>query len=373
MAYTAWTDKSTADTIAAADVNQLAANIVDTRLPMMRVGSLMQTAELITLSSADPWLDMTTPSCDLDIANFVDYVPHLYDVQVKLKWTSTQVTGTITLASTAVTGSGTNLNGELSAGDLVWIEKLNQFRTMAAVTSTTAATVSEPGTAAAGADIYLVTRSTSPSGDFTFTAAQVTSTSAFSLWINYGVDTGKPENYTLLRAMAEAYAYDGEYGTITLPSTFGSLPAGTYTITSITLANVGSTSAVITCSAGLSSGALSTGSATFNVYPHRIAGSTTTARHYEVTDAAVMSDGIYNVLGMRTRDYGQGHMHSFEYGTTDGSGAFDLATVTATWSGVGYFVDQATDAINETPRTGPRTHPRAMIGNLYVYIGEYTA
>jgi len=364
-------------------------------LRSVEVGDISFSLEHRTLSSDVPYLDLAIPSRNLDIANFLDYVPYLRDIQAGLKWTSTQITGTVTIpsssttGSTTVLGSGTNLSADLAAGNLIFIEKLNQFRYIATVTSTTAATIDEPGTAAAGADIYKITRSTAYNADFSFTAAQVMDSTTFSLFVNYGVDTKYPENYILLSAIAEAYACDREYGTITLPSSFGGVPAGDYTITSVTLANVGSSSPAIVCEcSGLSTGALSTGSGTLNVYPHRIAGSTTTARHYEVTDAAVMSDGLYNVLGMRTRDYGHGHEHDLRFYSGGGADVYVSSTnYIADRTGGGHFLGKATtnatntviiggertDNINETPRTGPRTHPRSGIFNFYAYVGTYAA
>jgi hypothetical protein len=355
-------------------------------LRSVSVGDIEVTLRNRTLSSDEPYLDLAIPSRNLDIANFLDYVPYLRAIQAGLKWTSTQVTGTITLASTAMTGSGTNLSADLSAGNLVFVGTLNQFRYMATITSTTAATVDEPGTAAAGATLFKITKSTAYNDDFSFTAAQVTNSTSFSLYINYGDNTKYPENYVLLRALAEAYAYDREYCSITLPSSFGGIPAGDYTITSVTLANVGSSSPAIVCQcSGLSTGALSTGSGTLNAYPYRVAGSTTTARHKELTDAAIMNDGLYNVLGLAQRDATGGHSHvsgtvahasyNGRYGKIDtGINGEVYDTYTAIANNIGYISSPPiTDNINETPRTGPRTRPRSGIFNYYAYVGTYTA
>jgi hypothetical protein len=355
-------------------------------LRAVSVGDIEVTLRNRTLSSDEPYLDLAIPSRNLDIANFLDYVPYLRAIQAGLKWTSTQVTGTITLASTAMTGSGTNLSADLSAGNLVFVGTLNQFRYMATITSTTAATVDEPGTAAAGATLFKITKSTAYNDDFSFTAAQVTNSTSFSLYINYGDNTKYPENYVLLRALAEAYAYDREYCSITLPSSFGGIPAGDYTITSVTLANVGSSSPAIVCQcSGLSTGALSTGSGTLNAYPYRVAGSTTTARHKELTDAAIMNDGLYNVLGLAQRDATGGHSHvsgtvahasyNGRYGKIDtGINGEVYDTYTAIANNIGYISSPPiTDNINETPRTGPRTRPRSGIFNYYAYVGTYTA
>ena len=343
---------------------------------LREVGDIKISLSYLTLSSDVPYLDLAIPSRNLDIANFIDYVPYLRDIQAGLKWTSTQITGTVTIpssstaGSTTVLGSGTNLSADLAAGNLIFIEKLNQFRYIATVTSTTAATIDEPGDAAAGADIYKISRSTAYNADFSFTAAQVMDSTTFSLFVNYGVDTQYPENYILLQSIAEAYACDREYGTITLPSSFGGVPAGDYQITSVTLANVGSSSPAIVCEcAGLSTGALSTGSGTLNVYPHRIAGSTTTARHKELTDAALTNDGMYNVMGLAQRDQLQGFIVSISGGGA-GSGGVDTNAATGT---LRYSSGPLSDGTNGTPRTGPRTRPRSGIFNFYAYVGTYVA
>ena len=345
--------------------------------PSLRVGKIEITQEIRTLSSSMPWYNLANPNEVLDVANLPDYVPYLRGIQAHTKWTSAVLTGTVTLTGIALVGSSTNFDPELTVGDLVFIEKLNQFRYIATRTSDTAATVSEPGTAAAGARIWKITKQASPllyNYDFPVTAYQITGATSFSLWFNEGSTTKQPENYILMRALAEAYAYDREYGTLTLPEAIGGIPAGDYQITGVTLANVGSSSAVITCSAtGLTPGAETASTANISIYPHRIAGSTTTARHKELTDAAIMNDGLYNVLGLAQRDQMQGHIHNAS--TIGYGGNYFPAGGTGNYSSNNYFpigppVDNGTDG---TPRTGPRTRPRSGIFNFYAYVGTYVA
>ena len=358
-----------------ANINQLTENIEALGASLsssLRVGKIEITQEIRTLSSSMPWYNLANPNEVLDVANLPDYVPYLRGIQAHTKWTSAVLTGTVTLTGTALVGSGTNFDPELTVGDLVFIEKLKQFRYIATRTSDTAATVDEPGTAAAGARIWKITKQASPllyNYDFPVTAYQITGATSFSLWFNEGSTTKQPENYILMRALAEAYAYDREYGTLTLPEAIGGIPAGDYQITGVTLANVGSSSAVITCSAtGLTPGAKTASTANISIYPHRIAGSTTTARHKELTDAAIMNDGLYNVLGLAQRDQFQG------WWIRRGRAGGGVGAAYAAYDDTEYGdLTPVSDGINGTPRTGPHTRPRSGIFNFYAYVGTYAA
>ena len=337
-----------------------------------RVGQSLITQEEIALSSSDPWFNLATPTSTLSAANYVDYVPYLRTIIAGPRWSSAVLSGTVTLAGTALTGSSTNFDPEIAVGDLVFIEKLNQFRFIATRTSDTAATVDEPGTAAAGARIWKITRAVNKTTTFPITSYQITGATSFSLWFNEGSTTKQPENYILMRALAEAYAYDREYGTLTLPEAIGGIPAGDYQITGVTLANVGTSSAVITCSAtGLTPGAKTASTANISIYPHRIAGSTTTARHKELTDAAIMNDGLYNVLGLAQRDQMQGHKHTTTAHTMYAGVIFPGPPGGGSMA-IGAISDPTNDGTNGAPRTGLNTRPRSGIFNFYAYVGTYS-
>ena len=154
-----------------------------------RVGKLDITQEERTLAADMPWYNLANPTETLAAANYVDYVPYLRAITAGPRWTSAVLTGTVTLAAGVLTGDGTNFDPELTVGDLVFIEKLNQFRFIATRTSDTAATVDEPGTAAAGARIWKITKAVSKTTTFPITSYQITAANAFSLWMNEGSTT----------------------------------------------------------------------------------------------------------------------------------------------------------------------------------------
>ncbi len=374
MSYIKLPERTSYDLNSAADINQLTENIDVVIGGLHRVGKIEITQEERTLAADMPWYNLANPTETLDAANFVDYVPYLRAIPAGPRWTSAVLTGTVTLEGTALTGSSTNFDPEIAVGDLVFIEKLRRFRFIATRTSDTAATVDEPGTAAAGARIWKITRAVNKTTTFPITSYRITSATSFSLWFNEGSTTKQPENYILMRALAVAFAYDREYGTLTLPDAIGGIPAGDYQITGVTLANVGTSSAVITCSAsGLTPGAKTASSANISIYPHRIAGSTTTARHKELTDAAIMNDGLYNVLGLAQKDTMQGHVHS-TWGPNSHTPAAGAGAEYFMYPGLNSNTGvPVTDGIEGTARTSPHTRPRSRIFNFYAYVGTYVA
>lgn len=130
------------------------------------------------------------------------------------------------------------------------------------------------------------------------------------------------------------------------------------------------------------SGSPASGSQTVLFFPHRIAGSTTTARLFRTSARAIISQGdaAGTILpGLRRRDYFQSHWHSVRSNTntnvyTTGTGSFASPV-----GSFGAFYDTVTargaitDGVNGTPRSGARTEPRALGAYLYIWGGRYVA
>ncbi|MBE3063856.1 MAG: hypothetical protein IMZ69_02415, partial [Spirochaetes bacterium] len=102
-------------------------------------------------------------------------------------------------------------------------------------------------------------------------------------------------------------------------------------------------------------------------YPHRIAGSTTSARVFRDSGrATVAADGRESIGGARQRDRMHGHWHMMVIGTVGGAGyvAMDMAE---TSNDASIIKAPYTDGVNGTPRTGPTTNPRASIVWRYLW------
>lgn len=184
----------------------------------------------------------------------------------------------------------------------------------------------------------------------------------------------------MLAALAEDQAVHASYVNwipITINTGFGSIPAGDYGITNIdtitrtitfsyTASNISSTPVVgITC----------------KFYPHRIVGSLTTARHLTIAGRTLVTQGDSDTevfYGLRRRDRFQGHWHDI----VDSLGAVPVGVrgdVGTGGSGLAAVPNGAqrlearlvkTDGINDAPRTGKTTDPRAL--GAIPYIWGYT-
>ena len=130
-------------------------------------------------------------------------------------------------------------------------------------------------------------------------------------------------------------------------------------------------------------GSPSTGSQNAIFYPHRIAGSTTSARIFSYRGRSPVGAGIEETIsGLTRRDQLQGHWHSINRAAGDtvtlleqfnaGGGS---ANVIAGGAGVSVgnvqIVSPMSDGVNGTPRVGSTTHGRDFGAHIYMYGGRY--
>lgn len=189
----------------------------------------------------------------------------------------------------------------------------------------------------------------------------------------------------LLAGLAEENLVHGSFSgwiSIYLPAALGSndVPIGDYAITALdagartisfshTGANVGTTAQT----------------KTIEVYPHRIPGSTTTARHYQITGRTFVSinDSDGEVLaGLRRRDREQGHWHDIPTSYATSNAVYNAAAVNS-WGWQDNFPTEnnvekkaksmISDGTNGTPRTGKTTDPRALAAVPAIWAGKYIA
>ena len=130
-------------------------------------------------------------------------------------------------------------------------------------------------------------------------------------------------------------------------------------------------------------GSPSTGTQNATFYPHRIAGSTTTARLISLIGRSPIGAGTGEVIsGLLRRDRIQGHQHITGYaeggipsrfGSVSGlPGAridYDAGTTTLFTAGP-KTSEPIADATNGTPRTGPDTHGPDFGAHIYQYVGR---
>lgn len=170
------------------------------------------------------------------------------------------------------------------------------------------------------------------------------------------------------------YQATGYYQVVNIASDIGNIPAGDYLITSVDTVALTVTFA---CTASDGSGATTN---TVSFFPHRIVGSTTTARVYGAKAMALMSAGTGTHMGSQMRrSYMQGHWHevvdnagnvmeiSSDFPIASGEGNRRLNLV----PGAAAAKTPKPDGTNGTPRTGSETEPRSITAHLYLGGGSY--
>lgn len=187
----------------------------------------------------------------------------------------------------------------------------------------------------------------------------------------------------LIAAIAEENLVHGSFSSwlpFTLPAAIGSgsdVPAGDYAITALnagarqisfnhTGSNIGSTSVT----------------AVGEIWPHRIPGSTTTARHYQIKGRTLVSindeDGDV-IIGLRRRDRLQGHYHRNDIGTIAAAGGPSMGAASMAFcnnitdTSLIAIREATTDGSNGSPRSGKTTDPRALGVVFAVWVGRYVA
>ena len=126
-------------------------------------------------------------------------------------------------------------------------------------------------------------------------------------------------------------------------------------------------------------GTPTTGAQNITFYPHRIAGSTTTARVHSWIGRSLIGPGTGETIsGLLRRDRFQGHWHRFRQQNSSAAvgqdylrndRTFDTPNVTQDNN----VVDAVTDGVNGTPRTGSDTHGPDVSAHMYLYGGQYNA
>lgn len=189
----------------------------------------------------------------------------------------------------------------------------------------------------------------------------------------------------ILAALAEDQAVHASYVNwipITINIGFGSIPAGDYGITNI---NTGTRTITFSYAAADISSTPVVG-VTCKFYPHRVSGSSTTARHLSIAGRTLVAQADSDTevfYGLRRRDRGQGHRHldlghthsvtkSNELGGNQhpyNPGEYSNPGSTAL--GYANIGDPSTDGSNGTPRTGKTTDPRALGAIPYVWAYTY--
>lgn len=192
------------------------------------------------------------------------------------------------------------------------------------------------------------------------------------------------ENAILAALAEDNLTHTGGYTnwrSVTLDSSIGDISAGEYAITDVDAA---ARTISFAFTAENNSGAVT---ASVKFFQHRVPGSTTTARLFEMKGRTIVSandsDGE-NIAGMMRRDRMHGHRHELytdNYraansailkGPAQNTASTQVDTSSSTSSTVNNMSDDpGSDGTNGTPRTGKTTDPRSLVGHTYMWAGDY--
>jgi len=183
--------------------------------------------------------------------------------------------------------------------------------------------------------------------------------------------TNDADHIAFLTALNEDQNLHGGFSnwkTFTLPNSIGIINAGTYAISAI---NAGARTISFPYVASNGSGIVTS---TAEFYPHRIAGSTTTAREWSLKGLSLIgandANGYFVSGGLRRRGFLQGHTHSYAV-SSGGSAPCFAASSSAATDTTGVIKTVSTDGTNGTPRTGKETHSPSAVVHWHRHAGIY--
>jgi hypothetical protein len=343
------------------------------------VGEIKQFRKNTPISTAFPYFNLSLPTQVLSATTYIDYVPYLRSVEVEVPFSSLNVGQNQSDGSSTFTIN--NITGVVpTVGQ--WIAILSasspsapsfnnfQYRIVTNVPNATQLGVDEIFSLPGGSYVHLLNHSVSTSS---FTGTIDASNTVFKLNLTNDAGSNSAVHRALFSALYDDYAF-GFIGSNTTHNRFAEwdmtvsiCPGSTWieanaverTITALT---VNTNERHIT----LSGSNFTNGTYTIKIFPHRITGSTTTARHRQILDVHLGNIGLEVVSGLRRRDRMQGHRHAEPFqvqNSINGSlPRYDISSSATATQGL-----PITDGSNGSPRTDQFTQPRTL--GVYYYEG----
>lgn len=322
------------------------------------VGNIIFRRDRKTTSDLFPYWLLSNPSQVLNSLNYPDYVSHLRSLKPEVSFSvsstlpgnyasspSTNMIRMSTAHGLNSTHVGRWLGVRMSTGDV-------QFRLIVRIDNTT--------------DI-LVDESLSPNSEIIDLLDHNTPTSVFSgSWsTNIFTLTDNSVNRTFINALWEdfAFGFNGSASGGTLPyAEWAMVLRHQTTEQNITEINVANRQITVGSNGGGTS---------IEIYPHRIIGSSTTARHRQILDVHLGSGGLELVTNFRRRDRLQGHRAEIQYRPGNAFGGSQLHPQGDPSFGIAsYTVPLVSDRINGSPRIDQFTQPRTLGIYVYEYVGR---